>query len=151
MVMKPLLELIVLILHLTDVNVDDWWVTLRILVALTSLIGFGTLFFIYFRIRNIISDFQPGRKFLALKICVFTPIFQTFVFDIITNWGLLDPDEAILMDNALLLVWMLPIAIFLFDTFLLRDLTEEYITDYNTEPVVELEETEPLMKAWVVL
>lgn len=149
MVMKPLLELIVLILHHTNVNVDDWWTAMRILVAITSFIGFGTLFFIYFRIRTIISDFEPGKKFLALKLCVFSPIFQTFLFEIVAKWNILSRDDALLMDNALLLVWMLPISIFLFDTFVLRDLVEEDTTISDT--AVEIEESEPLMKAWVVL
>lgn len=153
-VMKPVLGLVNLILSHTDVPEGEYWLTLKILVALTSMIGFGTLFFIYYRIHAIISDFKPGRKFLALKLCVFLPIFQTFLFDFLYSHGIMEEADAVTMDNALLLIWLLPVSIFMFDTFVLLDLREQY--QEAPSPSISgrdsgLEEAEPLLKSWVMV
>lgn len=150
MILKPTFELVALIISHLEISGTGWWLTFRVLVALTSFLGFGTLFFIYFRIYHIIEEFRPGHKFLALKLCVFTPIFQTFVFDIIRNQGFMKEDDAIVMDNALLLIWMLPISILMFNCFVLRDLIEDYHPE-EFKLSGTTEEAEPLMKAWVVL
>eukprot|EP01127_Copromyxa_protea_P024664 TRINITY_DN9828_c0_g1_i2.p1 TRINITY_DN9828_c0_g1~~TRINITY_DN9828_c0_g1_i2.p1 ORF type:complete len:206 (+),score=19.89 TRINITY_DN9828_c0_g1_i2:218-835(+) len=146
-ILKPSLEIFILVLENLEFYQYTW--ICRLLEGVTCALSFGALFLIFHRIQHAITDFGLAKKFIAFQICAFTPIIQSFFFDFISHLGLMTPHDTTKMDNALLIIWMLPISILLFSAFTLSDLEERY--EDSPEDKQMSQEELPLLTSWTLI
>lgn len=90
-----------------------------------AVLAFGCLIFVFRKTYKFLTDFRPGLKFLAIKICAFLPIIQTFIFNMMVKDGKITEDDAIVCNNALICMEMLPISVLVFYAFDLKTIAEE--------------------------